>query len=94
MSARELLVLVIMVKVVQWSDAYDSCFWNGGSFQGLSVTIALPRACSCLLVSFNKHQIPQQVSLCTCEADEVCLPALGRETGIREKISFIMTVNF
>lgn len=71
-ALTELLVLVIVVKVVQWSNAYDSCLWNGNSFQCLSVRTALLRACSCLLISFNKHQIPQQVFLCTCEADEVC----------------------
>ncbi len=93
-AQRELLVLAIVAKVVQWSNAYHSCLWNGSSFQCLSVSTASPRTCSCLLISFNKHQIPQQVFLCTCEADEVCLLACGRKTGIKKKISFVMTVNF
>lgn len=93
-ALRELLVPAIVVKVVERSDAFHSCLWNGSSLQCLSVRSALPRACSRLLISFNKHQIPRQVSLCTCEADEVCLLARGREVGIKEKISYVITTIF
>lgn len=61
---------------------------------GIAVSTALPRTCSCLLISFNKHQIPQQVFLCTCEVVEFCLLACGCEMGIKDKISFVMTLNF
>lgn len=70
------------------SKTHYSCWTNGSRVHRLSVIAAPLRACPCLLLSFNKHKIPQQVFLRTCEADEGCLGAHGCETEIKMKIKF------
>lgn len=65
---------------------------NSTSFLPLSLSSALLGACSRTLISFNKHQIPEQAILCTCEtAGErgVCV----YRAEMQEKICFVMTVS-
>lgn len=61
-----------------------SCLRTGGSFCHLSLSGASRRACPRTPASFNKHQIPEQVLLRTCEAWERAVCVQGRRKSLRK----------